>query len=859
MTEDAHSRRTNRRRLWLILLVIALLVLAVVVPPLLNIGRYKVEITELMAGSLGRPVRLGSVELQLLPRPAFVLSDLTVEEDPAFGAEPILHASSVTADIELLSLWRGRLAISRVSVDEASINLVRNSEGRWNLDSLFRSAAHSASKPDAREKYAAVPLPYLEASDSRINIKNGLEKLPFSLVNADLSFWQENPGDWRLRVRGQPARTDVNLDLADTGEVRLEARLRRADQLREMPLHIDMEWREAQLGQLSRLLVGSDPGWRGDLTAEFHLDGTAETARVTTQLRAAGVHRAEFAPADPLDFDANCNFVYHYSSRALDDLKCDSPLGDGHIEVEGDLPASGPPRLSVGLQKISVQAGLDLLRTMRSGLDEDLEAKGQISGRLIYDTSATATPAKKVNTAPQMARKAAAVKRLGPAADPLTGNLTVDGFVLSGGGLSQPIRIPKIVFAPAPFAAGQQALSASFDATEGGPKPLAITARVARGGYQMTLQGPVSLARMRELAHLLSPSTADRLSAFTGGPAVVDLTAEGPWLPTPAAITSGQGTGGAAEDPDLSIAVSDDGADHLTGTLVWHDARWRSDLLANPVEIDSATLHLAGQSMRWEPVSFSYGTVKGNAALEVPLGCESLEPCPPRLDLRFANLDAATLQAALLGARKPDTLLSSLIARLTSSQSPVWPQVAVTVKAGVLDLGPVTLKDATAALQMSATEAQLTSLDASLLGGRIHMTGTVSSGNAPVYSLAGDFTRVAPPEFCRLINLRCSGGTIHGNGKVELAGFTARNLSASANGALNLEWRRGAVRGGGSPGSKLPAALARFDRWTIAARIADGAVTVEENQIQAGSRKAAVEVSVPLSEPVRVTFHAPRT
>ena len=69
-----------------------------------------------------------------------------------------------------------------------------------------------------------------------------------------------------------------------------------------------------------------------------------------TRLRATGVHRAEFAPSEPLDFDANCNFVYHYFGRAVENLACDSPLGDGHIrltgELPGDHPASFPSKLS---------------------------------------------------------------------------------------------------------------------------------------------------------------------------------------------------------------------------------------------------------------------------------------------------------------------------------------------------------------------------------------------------------------------------------------------------------------------------------------------------------------------------------
>jgi len=269
MTEQVQGRQRKRRPLWLAVAVLVFLLVVAIVPPLVSINGYKSRIIQLMSESLGRPVRLSSVELRLLPAPAFVLTDLTVDEDPAYGAEPVLHANTVKASIRLLSLWRGRLEIGTIGVDEASLNVVRTAEGRWNLDPLFRTAAKTqpadVSVVQGRKK-RVVPLPYLEATNSRINFKNGAEKLPFSLVETDLSFWQEEPGDWRIRLRGQPARTDVNLDLADTGLVRLEARVQSASELRRLPIHLDMEWREAQLGQLTRLLIGSDAGWRGDLT-----------------------------------------------------------------------------------------------------------------------------------------------------------------------------------------------------------------------------------------------------------------------------------------------------------------------------------------------------------------------------------------------------------------------------------------------------------------------------------------------------------------------------------------------------------------------------------------------------------------
>src|ERR1017187_6852339 len=162
MTEDAQGRQRKRRRpaaAGLALAGVAAILAVLIMPPLVSVSRYKSRITHLMSASLHRPVRLSSVELRLLPRPGFVLTDLTVEEDPAYGAEPVLHANTVTASIRLLSLWRGQLEIGRISVDEASLNLVRTAAGRWNLDSIFRTAA--AQDQPAGHSKRALSLPYL--------------------------------------------------------------------------------------------------------------------------------------------------------------------------------------------------------------------------------------------------------------------------------------------------------------------------------------------------------------------------------------------------------------------------------------------------------------------------------------------------------------------------------------------------------------------------------------------------------------------------------------------------------------------------------------------------------------------------
>ncbi len=874
-TQEAQLRQpaVGRRRLrWTLFGAAAILAVVVFVPPLVSIGRYKTRITKLIASSLGRPVRLSSVELRLFPWPGFVLTDLSVAEDPAYGAEPVLHANSVTASIRLLPLWRGRLEIGSISVDEASLNLVRAAPGQWNLDPLFRSAAKAGGSAGERR---GVPLPSLEATNSRINFKDGAEKLPFSLVDTDLTFWQESPGVWRVQLRGQPARTDVSLDMADTGMVRLEATLGRAPRLLDMPVRLDLDWRQAQLGQLSRLLTGSDAGWRGDLTGNLHLEGTPDDARVTTRLRASGVRRAEFAPAEALDFDANCAFVYHYSRRALDRLACNSPLGDGRLQLTGDLPGrGGSPRFSLLLNRVPVAAGLGLLRTLRKGFAPDLEAAGVVSGRIDY-----ADPWRSPDGKPARAGKR--VRRSSkPAQGPLTGNLAIEGLKLSGGGLSQPIRSQRIVLEPVSFPASHvEALAGSAAVPAGEAAPVVVNLRLDSYGYRAAMRGPASLARTRELAHAAGLPDASALDDLSGGTANFDLQAEGPWMTRPESAIGPPVAATQNSMPSAAKTVQAEASerpmeDSLTGTVTLHNATWRADYLANRVEIAQATLQLGGDELRWGPVDFSFGPVKGTAALTVPDVCpppDAPTACLLQFEVKFARLDAAALQAAFLGAQEHGTLLSTLIARLHLSSPPVWPPMEGTVEAGVFIVGPVTLHAPSVSLHILPDGAEFSNLKAEVLGGRLSGSGTLrrsgADPNTPVYTLNCHFDKVTAAAVGQLLGLQWSGGTLNATGKVDLSGFTGKDLAQSAKGDLHFEWLRGTIpapaterRDGAQSDAMLPgraAATLHFSRWTADAEIADGAVTLKNSRVFVGLRARPLGASLTLADPPKVRLSFP--
>jgi hypothetical protein len=251
--------------------------------------------------------------------------------------------------------------------------------------------------------------------------------------------------------------------------------------------------------------------------------------------------------------------------------------------------------------------------------------------------------------------------------------------------------------------------------------------------------------------------------------------------------------------------------------------------------------------------------VKGTASLSLPAACDAPQPCLPHFQLQFGALDARVLQAAFLGAHEKGTMLSTLIERLRPTTAPAWPQLEGTVKAESLILGPVTLREPSATISTLANGAFIKAFDAGLLGGRVHGTGTyhaaVTAKDKPSYEFEGQLEKLSPPTVGKLLGLRSSGSAFDGNGKIALTGFTGDDLAASAKGALHFEWQRGAIT---ATSGFAPPALVRFDRWSGDAEIANGALTLKENQVKLGIRSTPITASVTLADPPKIVFVVPK-
>ncbi|MFC6645394.1 AsmA family protein [Granulicella cerasi] len=320
------SSRLRRRLLWsggAVVLVAAL----ILTPPLLNVSRLQRRIVANMSASLGRNVRMESVQLHLLPTPGFTLKYIVVNEDPAFGFEPAIRADEVDAQLRVSSLWRKQVEISRIRFVNPSVNLVRDASGHWNLESILIHAANIDAAPTSQKSASEQPrFPYIEATGARVNFKLGDEKLPFSLDNADFALWLPTAQQWRVRLVAHPLRTDANVPNA--GTMRVEGALERAANMAQVPVDLKASWHNAPLGEASKLLTGTDANWRGTLHLDAHLTGLLGAGTLTTKLTVDELRRADFVPAQMLDVTTECSAQVNGPAMLLHHAACTVPDGE---------------------------------------------------------------------------------------------------------------------------------------------------------------------------------------------------------------------------------------------------------------------------------------------------------------------------------------------------------------------------------------------------------------------------------------------------------------------------------------------------------------------------------------------------
>ena len=782
-TEPEHSPERKRPvslREWALLALCITLLLAGTLPPLLNLGRYQQRIAGAISRSIGRPVSVGSIRLQLLPWPAFQLDTLTVGEDPGFGAEPALKAPEVVLEPSLISLWRGRFEISKVEISNASVNLVRNADRRWNISSILLQASHVHSAPTGNAHAGQAPrFPYIEATGTRINIKRGLEKLPYSLLNADFSMWLADPNTWEIRLEGQPARTDMAATSGDTGDIRLDGEIHRASRLGlgGMPVSLSGAWTDAPLGLAGYLLLGRELGWRGQVNLHAHFTGQIDALAVRAHLEIANLHRQEFTPDEPFGVDATCTGNYSRATPAADAFQCRWPVGDGALVLSsGAATADAPRSLGLAVNHVAAAFPLRILGLLRINLPSPDSFHGTLLGSLSYDLAA---------------------RRLSGAVQ--APQVQIDNAAPDGAGLTLAnVAIRASSDAPS-------VLQVTSDPVALGVvgRPVAVTAEIAPHGYTLSADGSLTLGALNAAASALRLPRLRQLKAGPRGVAAVQVavTTAGPWM---------------------NISSGETAATQVAGRLHLEDMQWQPGWLPVPVQMSEANAILSPDSIRWNipKATLETGTDAGASRphtlqfavnAEQPLECAQGASCPVQFSISTASLSTDEMQSVFGG--RQNALLSALLARFDPTKLHL-PSLRGSIHAGVFTLGRLPIKNASALIATSslggAQMLRVESLDGRALGGALHLAGSISAmGNTPTYSVQATLSGASAARAAALWHENWGGGTLGGTAEFTVSGSSADDLLQSAAGKFQASWQEGAL------GKILP----RFASWDAAGTI----------------------------------------
>jgi uncharacterized protein involved in outer membrane biogenesis len=749
---------SSRWRTWAALA--AVVIILFVLRP--GASHLKSRIASSISAALGRSVEIGSVHIRLLPRPGFDLENLVVYDAPAFGSEPLLRAPEVTAALRLTSLMRGRLEIARLDLTEPSLNLVHRDGGRWNLEALLERTAHAPLAPTAKAKSEPRPaFPYIQVSSGRINFKFGQEKKPYALTNADFSLWQDSENSWGIRLKAQPFRSDLNL--SDTGLLRVNGTWQRAETLRETPLQFAIEWDRPQLGQLTKFLTGADKGWRGTVLLDATLAGTPAQLQITSDASIRDFRRYDILSGQAVGLAAHCDGQYSSVDRMLHQVSCRAPVGLGSITLAGQLglPGSHNFELLLAAENVPASAMAALAQRAKKNLPEDLVAAGTVAGSFSLRQNAASSAAPQFEGRGELTnvRLASAGNKAEFGAATLPFLLTSRVVTGSRRGNAPPAG-SRLEFGPI--------------ALGGKSTPATATGWMSRTGYAISFAGETDIAHALHIAHLFG---VPALSTTAEGAADVDLQIAGSWA------------GWSANSPSPYLQSQ------VTGSARLKNVRVAIRGANRPIEISAADLQFSPDQVKVSRITLNAAHTVWTGTLDMPRGCGTPSACVIHFNLNANEASLSDLRqwaepaqadrpwySVLSSAGKSSlSFLANLRAtgRLTANRFSVQRLLATHVSANV---------------SLDAGKLKVSSLRGELLGGT-HLGEWQAdfTRKPPVYSGAGTLHEVSMGLVADLMNDSWIAGVADGKYQLTASGLSAEDFWGSADSTVHFEIRDGSL------------------------------------------------------------------
>jgi hypothetical protein len=281
-------KSVSRRLLRLAFVGVFLLLVAGLLAPLINAAHYSGRIREALEASLARKVDFRKVHFALFSGLGFSLDAVTIHEDPRYGIEPFAYVPTLQARLRIDKLLAGQIQFSSLRLVEPSLNLVKRTDGAWNIVELVERL-----RPPARVSLNLFPA--FEIASGRMDFKFGTRKTTLYMADSDISVYPEASGKLYIQFSGSPARTDR----AGNGFGHLHGTAnwyftRQSANDNQLEARVTLD--PSDLSEITTLIEGYDMGVHGTASANASIDGPAMALRVSGELRLQDVHRWDLLP-----------------------------------------------------------------------------------------------------------------------------------------------------------------------------------------------------------------------------------------------------------------------------------------------------------------------------------------------------------------------------------------------------------------------------------------------------------------------------------------------------------------------------------------------------------------------------------
>ena len=364
---------------------------------LIRHSRLQRKITARLESTFGRQIEVGRYDFSLWGWPTLEGQSVTVGEDPRFGHEYFLHAESLTMRLRWRSLLRGRLEFGTFSLSRPSLNLVRDSNGDWNLAEWLPrpSAPAGGAAPVGPPLPPSSPLRFtrIEVDSGRINFKRGDDKLPFAFIRVNGYLEPESAGRWKFDLQATPMRAMVIPQQAGTlhlsGHVGgTSSRLR--------PAALDLSWTGASIPDVLRLARNYDYGVRGTLALQLNARTDASDWLVQGRAELRQIHRWDLslrADNPAVNLAAKLHWNPMNSGIQFEEMTLEAPHSNARARAQISWDHLHlPPKDQISPFGVELRsAELDLgdllawLRAFHGGVADDISLRGsaRLDGTLV--------------------------------------------------------------------------------------------------------------------------------------------------------------------------------------------------------------------------------------------------------------------------------------------------------------------------------------------------------------------------------------------------------------------------------------------------------------------------------------------